>query len=215
MRRGRTAVLLAVFLGVLPPVSVRPAAADDKPEIVDITDKCPVPEGGYRYGTDFFEYRISVRLTGCPWYHGESVTIRGSLVRTDALMMPDQNEMTVRCEPGAPAAPYDRGHANPSAPPPPPVAEPAPTVPTPTGAGGAHHSEARRPADDCVLSIVVEHPPVEHARYEGELRYPSGLGERHESLALDCTTVEDLGGCDPPGSPPGIAPPPGVGSTAG
>jgi len=213
MRRGRTAVLLAALLGVLPLVSVRPAAADDKPEIVDITDRCPVSEGGYRYGTDFFEYRIRVWLTGCPWYHGESVTVTGSLVRTDPLMMADQNDMTVRCEPGAPPAPYDRGHANQSALPPPPVAEPAPAVPTPTGTGGAHHSDARRPPDDCVLSIVVEHPPVEHARYEGELRYPSGLGERHESLALDCTTVEDFGGCDPPGSPPGVEPPPGVGST--
>ena len=57
-----------------------------------------------------------------------------------------------------------------------------------------------------MLSIVVEHPPVEHARYEGELRYPSGVGAQHESLSLDCTTVEDFGGCDPPGSPPNINP---------
>lgn len=213
MRRARTAALLAALLGVLPLGSVRPAAAEDHSQIVDITDKCPVSEGGYRYGTDFFEYRIRVWLTGCPWYHGQSVTVRGSLVRTDALMMADQNDMTVRCEPGAPAAPDDRGHPNHSDLPPPPVAEPAPTVPTPTGTGGAHHAEARRPPDSCVLSIVVEHPPVEHARYEGELRYPSGLGPQHESLALDCTTVEDFGGCDPPGSPPGIEPPPGVGST--
>ena len=49
---------------------------------------------------------------------------------------------------------------------------------------------------------------MEHARYEGQLRYPSGLGEQHETLALDCTTVDDFGGCDPPGSPPNVAPEP-------
>lgn len=212
MRRARFAVLVAAALAAGPGLApVRPAAADDdRQNIVDVTDRCPVPEGGYRYGSDFFEYRIRVPLAGCPWYHGEAVTVRGRLVRTDPITGPEQHDMTVRCEPGAPRG-DDRPHGHGSALGPPPVAEPAPAVPGPAGAGEAHHGEDRRPPDDCILSIVVSHPPVEHARYEGELRYPSGLGERQESLALDCTTVEDFGGCDPPGSPPGIEPPPGEG----
>jgi len=193
-----------------------PVAAADGAEIVPITDKCPVSEGGYHYASDFFEYRIHVWLTGCPWYHGEPVLVRGSLVRTDPLMGAVQQDMSVYCEPGAPAT-VDRPHGHTSALPAPPVAvaepgpAPVPGFPGPAANGEAHHGEAHRPPDDCVLSIVVEHPPVEHARYEGELRYPSGSGERHESLMLDCTTVEDFGGCDPPGSPPGIAPPLGLG----
>jgi len=210
MRRARSAVLVAAAVAALSPLaSVRPAVADDRPQIVDVTDHCPVPEGGYRYGSDFFEYRIRVSLAGCPWYHGEAVTVRGRLVRTDPLTGPEEYDAIVLCEPGAPAG-DDRPHDHQPTFGPPPVAEPAPAVPAPTGGAEAHQSEARRPPTGCVLSIVVPHPPVEHARYEGELRYPSGLGEQHESLALDCTTVEDFGGCDPPGSPPGISPPPGV-----
>ena len=210
MRRTRFAVLIAAALAGLAPLApVGPAVADEGGQIIDVTDRCPVPEGGYRYGSDFFEYRIRVSLAGCPWYHGEAVTVRGRLVRTDPLSGPEEHDMTMVCEPGAPPG-DDRPHGHASMLGPPPVAGPAPTVPAPTGANEAHHSEARRPPDDCVLSIVVEHPPVEHARYEGELRYPSGLGEQRESLSLDCTTVEDFGGCDPPGSPPGISPPPGV-----
>jgi len=211
MRRHRPAVLLAVALAAAAPVAPRrPAAADDGHEITDITDRCPVPEGGYRYGSDFFEYRIRVSLAGCSWYHGEPVRVEGRLVRTDPVTGPDEHDLTVVCEPGAPAA-DDRPHTGhgPGLGPP-PVADPAPGLPTPTAAGGPHRSEARRPPESCVLSIVIDHPPVERARYEGELRYPSGAGEQHESLALDCTTVEDFGGCDPPGSPPGISPPPGV-----
>ena len=206
----RLALSLVLTAAVLTAVA-GPVAADDGGEIVPITDKCPVSEGGYRYFSDFFEYRIRVWLTGCPWYHGESVVVQGSLVRTDLVMGSEQHDMTVHCEPGAPPAADDRPHAHSGAVPAPPAAEPAPAFSTPAQSGAAHHEEVSRPPDNCVLSIVVEHPPVEHARYEGELRYPSGSGERHESLALDCTTVEDFSGCDPPGSPPGVAPPPGVG----
>jgi hypothetical protein len=41
---------------------------------------------------------------------------------------------------------------------------------------------------------------------EGTLQYPGPTGEKSETLSLDCTTVEDFGGCDPPGSPPRLAP---------
>jgi hypothetical protein len=187
-------------------VPAPPAGADDGPEIVAISDKCPVSEGGYRYFSDFFEYRIRVWLAGCPWYHGDRVVVRGSLVRTDPVTGPEPHEMTVYCEPGAPPPADDRPHAHNSSLPPSPVAEPAPAVPAPMPNGEADHTDDRRPPDNCVLSIVVPHPPVEHARYEGELSYPSAAGEKHETLALDCTTVEDFGGCDPPGSPPGIVP---------
>jgi len=210
VKRRSTALLLAV--AVLAPAAVLssagPVAADDGPPIVSVTDKCPVPEGGYRYFSDFFEYRIRVWLTGCPWYHGETVVVRGSLVRTDPLMGAEQHDMTVYCEPGTPPPADDRPHAHNAPLPPPPVAEPAPAVPGPAESGGSHHEDVRRPPESCILSIIVEHPPVEHARYEGELRYPSGLGEQHETMSLDCTTVEDFGGCDPPGSPPGIVPAP-------
>jgi hypothetical protein len=165
-----------------------------------------VSEGGYRYFSDFFEYRIRVWLAGCPWYHGDRVVVRGSLVRTDPVTGPEPHEMTVYCEPGAPPPADDRPHAHNSSLPPSPVAEPAPAVPAPMPNGEADHTDDHRPPDNCVLSIVVPHPPVEHARYEGELSYPSAAGEKHETLALDCTTVEDFGGCDPPGSPPGIVP---------
>jgi len=206
---GVKRIALSLFLSAAVVTAVAgPVVADGAPEIVPITDRCPVSEGGYRYASDFFEYRIRVWLTGCPWYHGQSVLVRGALVRTDPVMGPESHDMTVHCEPGAPPA-GDQPHAHQSALPPPPVAEPAPApgFPAPAQSGEAHHAEARRPPDDCVLSIVIEHPPVEHARYEGDLRYPSGLGEEHESLALDCTTVEDFGGCDPPGRPPGVTPP--------
>jgi hypothetical protein len=194
-------LVLAVVLSAGPAV-----AADDRPDIVSITDRCPVSEGGYRYFSDFFEYRIRVWLTGCPWYHGESVVVQGSLARTDLITGSEQHDMTVHCEPGAPPPTDDRPHAHSSALPAPPAARPAAGFPAPAQSGEAHHEDVRRPPDNCVLSIVVEHPPIEHARYEGELRYPSELGERHETMALDCTTVEDFGGCDPPGSPPGVAP---------
>jgi hypothetical protein len=184
-----------------------PVKAADQPEIVSVVDNCPVSEGGYRYFSDFFEYRIRVWLTGCPWYHGETAVIRGSLVRTDPLMGPEQHEMTVYCEPGAPAPP-EEPHGHSSALPLPPMTAATPTVPGPAQNGGPHHEDVHRPPDNCVLSIVMEHPPVEHARYDGELRYPSGQGEQHETLALDCTNVEEFGGCDPPGSPPRIIPTP-------
>jgi hypothetical protein len=201
----------------------RPVAAEDGPEIVPIADKCPVSEGGYRYFSDFFEYRIRVWLSDCPWYHGDTVVVRGSLVRTDPVTGPEQHEMTVYCEPGAPRPDDDRPHAHNSplpeaAPaavirgtPPdpratPPVADPAPAFPGLTQSGEPHHADVHRPPDYCALSIVVPHPPVEHAHYEGELRYPAAAGPKHETLALDCTTVEDFGGCDPPGSLPGIVP---------
>jgi hypothetical protein len=92
----------------------------------------------------------------------------------------------VYCEPGAPPAGDDPHAHGPSEP----------------------RQEEHRPPNDCVLSIVVAHPPVEHARYEGDLRYPSGQGEQHETLSLDCTNISDIGGCDPPGSPPNIKPEP-------
>jgi hypothetical protein len=181
MRRRLPALIMV--LAVLAPVA---AAADESPEIVSIADKCPVSEGGYRYFANSFEYRIRVYLDGCPWYHGETAVVRGSLVRTDPVMGPAPHEMTVYCEPGAPPA---EGESH-------------------NHAGSAHQQEEHRSPDDCVLSIIVSHPPVEHARYEGELHYPSGQGERHETLALDCTNISDIGGCDPPGSPPNIKPEP-------
>jgi len=180
--------------------------ADDGPEIVTITDRCPVSEGGDRYFSDFFEYRIRVWLTGCPWYDGRPAVLRGSLVRTDPVLGPEQHEMTVVCEAGVPPPADDRPHAHDSTLPPPPVADPAPGFPRPAGAQDAHHEDVHRPPDNCVLSIIVNHPPVERARYEGELRYPGPTGEKSETLSLDCMTVEDFGGCDPPGSLPGIAP---------
>jgi hypothetical protein len=207
-------VAVAALAGTLLPV--RPAAADDGggPEIVDITDKCPVPEGGYRYFSDFFEYRIRVPLARCPWYHGETVAIRGSLTRTDPVAGSEQHDMTVYCEPGAPPA-DDAPHAGHASPVPPPSAagpaEPDPGPPGPPAlspSGEPHHEEAHRPPDSCLLSIIIEHPPVEHARYQGELSYPSSAGGQHETLDLDCTTIEDFGGCNAPGALPDLIPPP-------
>src|SRR5206468_3840349 len=134
----------AAVAALSPLASVRPAVADDRPQIVDVTDHCPVPEGGYRYGSDFFEYRIRVSLAGCPWYHGEAVTVRGRLVRTDPLTGPEEYDAIVLCEPGAPAG-DDRPHDHQPTFVPPPVAEPAPAAPAPTGGAEAHQSEARRP----------------------------------------------------------------------
>ena len=159
--------LAAAVLALSPAV----AGAEEEPKIVSIVDKCPVSEGGYRYSADFFEYRILVWLADCPWYHGERVVVRGSVVRSDPVTGPVQHKMTVYCEPGAPPA-----------------------------------DEVRRPPEDCALSLVVPHPTVEHARYQGELHYPSGQGEQHEAVVLDCTNVHQFGGCDPPGSPPGMSP---------
>ena|GEM_PF-6407733 len=207
----RWAALALVLAVVLPAGPARPraaGAADDHTGPVSITDRCPVSEGGYRYFSDFFEYRIHVWLTGCPWYHGQPVVVQGSLSRTDLVTGAEHHDMTVRCEPGAPPPANDRPHGHKAALPQPPDARAAAGSPLPAPNGGTHHDDVRRPPDDCVLSIVVEHPPVEHARYEGALRYPSGFGEQHETLALDCTTVDDFGGCDPPGSPPGVAPQP-------
>jgi hypothetical protein len=198
------AVVASAAVAVVAPA--RPVAADDGPEIVPIADRCPVSEGGYRYFSDFFEYRIRVWLSGCPWYHDDTVVVQGSLVRTDPVTGPEQHEMTVYCEPGAPRPDDDRPHAHNSALPTPPVADPAPALPGFTRSGEPHHADVHRPPDSCVLSIVVPHPPVEHAHYEGELRYPAATGQKHETLALDCTTLEDFGGCDPPGSLPGIVP---------
>lgn len=197
--------MLAVVLSAGPALPRAAGAADDHSDVVSITDKCPVPEGSYRYFSDFFEYRIHVWLAGCPWYHGEPVVVQGSLSRTDPITGVLHHDMTVHCEPGAPPPADDRPHAHQSTLPPPPESRTAGS-PVPAQNGEAHHTDVHRPPDDCVLSIVVDHPPVEHAHYEGELRYPSGLGEQHETLALDCTTVDDFGGCDPPGSPPNVAP---------
>ncbi|HVW34445.1 MAG TPA: hypothetical protein VHL53_18070 [Acidimicrobiia bacterium] len=201
---GWAALTLA---GALAPL--RPAVADGAgPEIVDITDKCPVPEGGYRYLSDFFEYRIRVPLARCPWYHGETVRVTGTLTRTDPLTGADRHDATVYCEPGAPPAdeqPHG-GHGSPL--PPPPVVEPAPGPPTFAPSGAAHHEESHRPPGSCFLSIVIEHPPVEHARYQGELSYPSSTGPRHETLDLECTTLEDFGGCNAPGALPDLTPTP-------
>lgn len=174
---------LAAAVLVFAPASV--AGAEEEPKIVSIVDKCPVSEGGYQYSADFFEYRILVWLADCPWYHGERVVVRGSVVRTDPVTGPVPYKMTVYCEPGAPPA-DDRSHLHGSAP--------------------GNQQELRRPPDDCALSLVVPHPTVEHARYDGELHYPSGQGDQHETLVLECTNVHQFGGCDPPGRPPGFSP---------
>ena len=209
--------VLALSGALLP---VRPATAEDSgapgsaggsPEIVDITDKCPVPEGGYRYFSDFFEYRIRVPLARCPWYHGETVTVRGSLTRTDSLTGAEQHDMTVYCEPGAPPADEQPHGGHGSVLPPPGAADPAPGPPGPPAlarSGEPHHEEAHRPPEACFLSIIIEHPPVEHARYQGELNYPSSTGAQHETLDLECTTMEDFGGCNAPGSLPDLTPAP-------
>lgn len=199
---------LGLALAVLLPAGPAVAAGSDS-GVVSITDRCPVSEGGYRYFSDFFEYRIRVWLTGCPWYHGEPVVVQGSLSRTDLVTGAEHHDMTVHCEPGAPPPADDRPHGHKSTLPQPPDSYSGIAgSPVPTQNGEARHEDVRRPPDNCVLSIVVEHPPVERARYEGQLRYPSGLGEQHETLVLDCTTVDDFGGCDPPGSPPNVAPEP-------
>jgi hypothetical protein len=201
--------VLAVVLSAGPALPRAAGAAGAHSDPVPITDKCPVSEGGYRYFSDFFEYRIRVWLTGCPWYHGEPVVVQGSLSRNDLVTGAEHHAMTVHCEPGAPPPGDDRPHGHKSTLPQPPESRTAIAStgsPVPAQNGEPHHDDVRRPPDDCVLSIVVEHPPVEHARYEGDLTYPSGLGEQHETLTLDCTTVDDFGGCDPPGSPPNVAP---------
>ena len=91
-----------------------PAVRSPRTADVPIADKCPVSEGGYRYFSDFFEYRIRVWLSDCPWYHGDTVVVRGrwsdrSRDRARAA------EMTVYCEPGAPRPDDDRPHAHNSA----------------------------------------------------------------------------------------------------
>ena len=190
--------MLAAAVALLMPVSVARAA---EPEIVSIVDRCPVSEGGYQYSADVFEYRILVWLKDCAWYHGETVVVRGSVVRTDPVTGPVQHRMTVYCEPGAPPADEQHHSREPAA---------VPGVPPSAQNEATDNQNIRRPPEDCALSLVVPHPPVEHARYEGELHYPSGQGEQHETLSLDCTNVHQFGGCEPPGSPPGTTPPPGL-----
>lgn len=177
----------------LAPASV---AGAEEPPIVSIVDQCPVSEGGYQYSADFFEYRIVVWLAGCPWYHGETVVVRGALTRTDPVIGRERQAMKVYCEPGA--SPVDgEHHSDTSA---------LPGVTVPAQGGAEHEMEAHRAPDDCGLSIVAPHPTVEHARYDGELHYPSGQGDQHETLVLECTNVHQFGGCDSPGSPPGFRP---------
>ena len=188
--------LLALVAAVIAFAPASVAAAEEEPEIVSIVDKCPVSEGGYQYSADFFEYRILVWLADCPWYHGERVVVRGSLTRTDPVVGKERHAMKVYCEPGAP--PVDEGHHS--------TASTLPGVTVPAQGGTEHEMEARRPPDNCALSIVVPHPTVEHARYDGELHYPSGQGDQHETLVLECTNVHQFGGCDPPGRPPGFSP---------
>jgi hypothetical protein len=181
-------VIAAMLLG-------QPAAAEDSPEAVSIEDPCPLPLGRYVYDSAHISYKVRVYLTGCPWYDGRPMLLRGSIVRSDGL---GQGGATaaVRCQPGAPPPgddPDDHTGHNSPIPQPPPVAQ---------GSGEPQADEVR-PADNCVLAVRMPHPLVESAHYEGELTYPVDGAEFTERISLDCISAHDLFyKCSPPGESP-------------
>lgn len=180
------AMLIAVLAGAL---AVAPGAAAEDGPVATIDNSCPVPEGILRYDTEGMEYRVRLSLSGCDWYHGQPVVLHGSLVR-DSVVEKAEDTLTVSCEQGAP--PYvDDGRHHPGAGG--GEAGPAtPVGPTPPPAGPRQDV---RPAENCVLDVHVLHPAVERAHYAGELRYPGPDGEVVETIAVDCVSAFDVGGC--------------------
>lgn len=53
----------------------------------------------------------------------------------------------------------------------------------------------RREADPCEVVVGFEHPPVERARYDGEVTYPWRGGERTLSFDATCTSGGGRAGC--------------------
>lgn len=182
------AALAAAWLA-LPAGAVGAAGA---PPVTSVEDPCPPTEAFYRYFPDSIEYRVRVFLTGCAWYDGGPAVLSGSMTRT-GLLGRQTAERTVRCEPAAPPLAHDHDRHGPGyldLPAGPPVPEPQLEPPP------AHrHDEEVRPVDNCVLSLRMDHLAVEHARYEGELRYPGPGGEQIERMAIECTSLYEASGC--------------------
>ncbi|MGH9000637.1 MAG: hypothetical protein ACRDY7_14760 [Acidimicrobiia bacterium] len=205
MRRSVVAAALAAgALAAGPALGVSGAAAE-RP--TGAGDGCP-PAGGFvTYFPESIEYRVRVVLSGCSWYDGNPAFLRGSLVRTDPLA-DDRVDLVVRCEPGA-ANPPRRRPPPPFRPGPPLPPLPAPPLPAPhhefrptearQAAGATGEPDEVWSAGDCVLSLRMEHLPVERARYDGELHYPGPDGDKVERISIMCTSAIEVSGCEPAG----------------
>jgi hypothetical protein len=179
MKRTLLTALVPLLAAPLSLASATTAAAEP-------TGGCAVPTAKRSYNYDSLIYRLAIDLTNCDWWDGSPIQMDGTIDRIDAAAASHGVASFIMCGTNF-ARSSESESANPA------VGGTESSAPADgTGDEDVEHmpptEETSEPlrSGACAVEVILDHPPLDAARYHGEITFPWQGGRQAVSFTALC-----------------------------